>query len=1080
LTPDKSARREERKVVTVLFADLVGFTARAERLDPEEVAAFLHPYYERLRSELEHFGGTVEKFIGDAVMALFGAPVAHGDDPERAIRAALAIRDSMTEQAPDMQLRIGVNTGEALVRLDARVAAGEGMAAGDVVNTAARLQSAAPVNGILVGESTYRATAGAIDYRQVEHLTAKGKVEPMRAWEAVQARPRLEVAEVGHSRTPFVGRAHELRQLTDALTAAHERRSPHLMTIVGAPGIGKSRLVLELFEAVQQESRPVVWRQGRSLPYGEGISFWAFGEIVKAQAGILESDAADQAEAKLGRAVAEVGNGSDREWLLKHLRPLAGLGDNAEIEPREAFAAWRRFLEEVAELRPLVLVFEDLHWADDGLLDFIDELVALAHGSMLVVCTARPELLERRAAWADGDGTMVVLAPLHDDDVAHLFSALLEPTAFADGLDRDLLGRAGGNPLYAEQYARMVIERGPGAVQELPDSVQAIISARLDALPRQEKELLQDGAVIGRTFWLGAVSEIGGLERAIAGDLIRKLELREFIRQERLSSVEGEAQCAFHHVLVRDVAYAQIPRTRRAEKHRRAAEWIQALAADRTDDRAEMLGHHYLHALEFASMAGQDASSFAPTARQALRDAGNRAWWLGAYSGAARFYAAALELTGTDDPDRAQLLFAHARALFWSEDAGLELMAEAVDALAARGDVEAAAEAAGWTSKALWMQGDRDAAYRYAERALELVASLPASPAAAEAITRRASYHMFAGEYSEAIRRSRETLPLVEQLGLDALRSRVLNLLGTSLVFTGDPGGVADLEQSLAIAETVNSAELLHAAYENLFSAYMQLGQLDKAADTSAAMRSSVERRGAAHVRRWVGVDRVRESFVRGQWDEAVRSADEFIAGVEQGSPHYLEAPCRSLRAAIRMARGDLAGAADDADKALQAGRRAKDVQVLAPALWARATVSLAQGRADEAEALASELLAGTPSGAWNLLEWGCMCDFAWLIVDLEREADLLPVLADKPPTPWTRAATAILTGDPRRAVNVLGAMGNLPGEARARVRLAELLAREGHRSEADAVVAPAIAFYRSVEATAFFGEAERLLAGAA
>jgi len=241
-------------------------------------------------------------------------------------------------------------------------------------------------------------------------------------------------------------------------------------------------------------------------------------------------------------------------------------------------------------------------------------------------------------------------------------------------------------------------------------------------------------------------------------------------------------------------------------------------------------------------------------------------------------------------------------------------------------------------------------------------------------------------------------------------------------------------------------------------------------------MRSSVERRGAAHLRRWVVVDGVRESFVRGQWNEAARLADKFIAGVEQGSPHYLEAPCRSIRAVIRLARGDLAGAADDADKALEAGRRAKDVQVLAPALWARATVSLAQGRAEEADALASEVLAGTPSG---LLEWGCMCDFAWLIVDLEREADLLRVLADKPPTPWTDAAAAILTGDPRRAVNVLGAMGNLAGEARARLQLADLLAREGNRSEADAVVAPAIAFYRSVEATAFLGEAERLLAGA-
>src|SRR5688572_19872309 len=281
--------RQERKVVTVLFADLVGFTSRAEQMDPEDVRELLSPYYARLRGELEHFGGTVEKFIGDAVMALFGAPRAHEDDPERAVRAAFAIRDWVREEER-LQVRIAVNTGEALVTLDARASEGEGMAAGDVVNTTARLQSAAPVNGILVGESTYRATRHAIDYREAAPVVAKGKDEPVLVWEAVQARASLGVDVPLEARTRLVGRERELDTLRDALDRMREEVSPQLVTIVGVPGIGKSRLLYELSAIVDAEPDLISWRQGRSLPYGEGVSFWALAEMVKAQAGILESD----------------------------------------------------------------------------------------------------------------------------------------------------------------------------------------------------------------------------------------------------------------------------------------------------------------------------------------------------------------------------------------------------------------------------------------------------------------------------------------------------------------------------------------------------------------------------------------------------------------------------------------------------------------------------------------------------------------------------------------------------------------------------------------------------------------------
>src|SRR6266700_2966463 len=423
--------REERKVVTVLFADLVGFTSRAERMDPEDVRRLLAPYWSRLRGELERFGGTVEKFIGDAVMALFGAPVVHEDDPERAVRAALAIRDWAREEG-EVQVRIAVNTGEALVNLDARPESGEGMAAGDVVNTTARLQAAAPVNGVLVGETTCRATRQAIDYRDADAVQAKGKMAPVRVWEAMAARSRVTSEAVSVS-SPLVGRERELAVLSELLVRVRDESSPQLVTLVGVPGIGKSRLVYELMQVVERVGVLTYWRRGRSLPYGEAVPLWALSEIVKAQAGILESDSAEDGERKLAEAVVRVvPDARDAAWVETHLRALAGLTSQDETggdRRSEAFAAWRRFFEGMAEHRPLVLVFEDLHWADEELLDFVDYLVEWASGvPILIAATARPELLERRPTWGGGklNATTLSLAALSEADTSRLLAALVE------------------------------------------------------------------------------------------------------------------------------------------------------------------------------------------------------------------------------------------------------------------------------------------------------------------------------------------------------------------------------------------------------------------------------------------------------------------------------------------------------------------------------------------------------------------------------------------------------------------------------------------------------------------------------
>jgi class 3 adenylate cyclase len=441
-----AAAGEERKVVTVLFTDLVGFTARAEQFDPEDVRATLAPYYARPRSEIERHGGTVEKFIGDAVMAVFGAPVAHEDDPERAVRAALAIRDAVD----DLEIRTAVNTGEALVALAARPSEGEAMISGDVVNTAARLQSAAPVNGILVGEATFRATRHVIDYRAAEPVDAKGKAEPVPVWEAVGARSRFGVDVDERPATRLVGRRRELGFLTDALERSRNDRTAQLVTLVGVPGIGKSRLVAELFRIVDAEPDIYWWRQGRSLPYGETQSLWALAEIVKAHAGILETDDSEAALAKVDTMVEDVVEESEREWVARHVRPLVGLPSESESNDRaEAFSAWRRLLEDLAEQRPLVLVFEDLHWADDALLDFVDHLADwVTTVPMLIVGTARPELLDRRPGWGGGKRNAFTLSidALSDEETAQLLQRVLDRSVFDAETQQAVLRRAEGNP----------------------------------------------------------------------------------------------------------------------------------------------------------------------------------------------------------------------------------------------------------------------------------------------------------------------------------------------------------------------------------------------------------------------------------------------------------------------------------------------------------------------------------------------------------------------------------------------------------------------------------------------------------
>ena len=503
--------------MTCLFCDLVGFTASAESADPEDVDRMLSAYAEMARVLIESHGGTVEKFIGDAVVGVFGAPVAHEDDPERAVRAGLRIVEGAEElqslAGESLRLRVGVNTGEALVRLGAAAGLGERLLAGDAINTASRIQSVAPEGGLAVGLATYEATAAVFDYEELEPASLKGKAEPVRVFHAKAARARFGTDLTRTHDSAFVGREIDLALLKGIFEKTVAASSVQLVTVVGEPGLGKSRLVAELGTYIDARPELVTWRQGRCLPYGEGITFWALGEIVKAHTGILESDPPEVASEKLDRVLPQ---GAEREWFRQRLLPLLGIEATSNAEREELFTAWRRFLEQVAEERPAVLVFEDLHWADDALLAFLEHVADLAEGvPLLLVGTARPELYERHPdhALKLRNATPINLAPLSQEETARLVSGLLDTTVLPAELQQPILDRAEGNPLYAEEFVRLLKDRdlleraGPswrlkeGAEVPFPESVQALIAARLDTLEPEAKSLLADAAVIGKVFW---------------------------------------------------------------------------------------------------------------------------------------------------------------------------------------------------------------------------------------------------------------------------------------------------------------------------------------------------------------------------------------------------------------------------------------------------------------------------------------------------------------------------------------------------------------------------------------------------
>ncbi len=521
--------RVERKVVTILFCDLVGFTSAFDLADPEDVQQALAVYHDTVVREIERFGGTAEKFIGDAVMAVYGAPVSHEDDAQRALFSALRIPSAIEELNAanhdlELAVRVAVETGEAVVTPGADMYR-KGIAIGDVVNTASRLQGEAPVGGVVVGERAHHLTRDLFNFEELDPVRVKGKADPLKLWRATSARSRFG-ADVEHQpSSPLVGRDDELELLRRTFARAVREPSVQLVTLMGEPGVGKSRLIKEFFAYIDDQPDPVSWRQGRCLPYGEGVTFWALGQIVKAQCGILESDPAQEARDKLAAAMgALVDEASEQEWIRTRLAPLVGLADpqGEGTDRTEAFSAWRGFLEAIAAEHPLVVVIEDAHWADASLLGFVEHVVEWSvHVPILILCSARPELFERDPRWGGGkrNSTTLSLSPLSDAETLQLVETLLPPGS-SPKLRELLVERVGGNPLFAEEFARMLTERSASYVDGAfpddvtlampPASLQAIIAARLDTLPVKQKSLLLDASVVGKVFWPGALAAIGG------------------------------------------------------------------------------------------------------------------------------------------------------------------------------------------------------------------------------------------------------------------------------------------------------------------------------------------------------------------------------------------------------------------------------------------------------------------------------------------------------------------------------------------------------------------------------------------
>jgi class 3 adenylate cyclase/tetratricopeptide (TPR) repeat protein len=899
--------REERKLATVLFADLVGSTELAGSQDPERTRALLNRFYDAMAAEIEEAGGTVEKFIGDAVMAAFGAPAAQEDHAERALHAALSMRRKLDELfGESLSLRIGVNTGDVVV---GQPREGSSFVTGDAVNVAARLEQAAEPGEILLGERTAAAVRGAFELGERATLQARGKAGGVACRRLIRALSLMRPRGIGGLHHAFVGRERELEALQAAFRRIVDERQPRLVTIMGDVGVGKTTLVREFWEWLGSESPEPLRRVGRCLPYGSGTTFLPVGEIVREHLDLLESDPPETVRRRLG----------EREILGLAL----GLEAPSDLHPLAArdrlHQAWVGFLGELVADRPAVVLVEDLHWGDSALLDLLEAGLEDVHGPLLLLGATRPELVRSRPTWSGRGPTRETLwlEALSISDAERMLDELV-PTELPDSLRHVVLGRAEGNPFFVEELVRTLIDLGvlerrnggwtAHALDDelvIPDTVWAVLAARIDLLEPAEKAALQAAAVIGRTFWSGPVYELlEGLEPDL-----RVLEERDFVRRRQSSSIVGEREFAIKHALTREVAYESLPRARRARLHARFADWLERLGEGR-DEHAALLAHHYAEAVrpedvDLAWTAGEDGlGRLRERAVAWARRAGALA--VGRYDidEALSLLHRVLELE-TRPSERLELWgeIAHANALYFDGEAFSTAMQHAIDLSQdseTTGDLLAELAFQTLVRAGMWrVIPDPRLVEGWIERALELADQ--ASAARAKALIARC-YH----DYRKSPQLSREASAIAERLGEAGLRSYGFDVLGLTAFASGDyEEALAWQQRRVVLADEIEDPDHRADIYANAIPPAVALGSFEEARAYASAQLETTRALSPHH--RLHGVSGVIElEELLGNWDRI----KELQPDVERAVADNVATPCvrneRSLLVcALASAYGD-------------------------------------------------------------------------------------------------------------------------------------------------------------------------------
>jgi len=883
----------ERRIVSVLFADLVGFTTLAEGRDPEETRDLLTRYFSLAREVIDRYGGTVEKFIGDAVMAVWGAPVAREDDAELAVRAALELVDTVVSLGPSIQARAGVLTGEAAVTIGA---VGQGMVAGDLVNTASRLQSVAAPGSVLVGEATERAASRAISFEPLGEQALKGKAAPVPAWRAKRV-----VAELGGTNradrleAPFVGRDDELRLLKDLFHATGRDQRPRLISVMGPGGIGKSRLAWEFLKYVGGLVETTWWHSGRSPAYGQGITFWALGEMIRRRAGLLETDDEPTTRQKVADTVARwVPADDERRWIEPALLALLGLEQPPSGGRDELFAAWRTFFERIAATGPTVLLFEDLQWADAGVLDFIDHLFEWTKSlPILVITLARPDLLERRPDWGAGRRNFVSLAldPLPEPVMRDLLTGLVP--GLSASVAKAIVARADGIPLYAVETVRMLVADGRlkelGGTYEpvgdlttlaIPETLTALISARLDSLEPAERGLLQDAAVLGQSFSLAALAAVTSGAAEALEPTLRTLVRRELLNVNGDPRSPERGQYVFVQALIREVAYNRLAHPERKVRHLAAARWFESLGED---ELAGALAQHYADAYRNAPK-GPEADALSGQARLALKGAAERASSLGSHAQALGFLDQALGFA--DEPaERASLLERAAGAADKAADyeSARRYLEEAISWYRGQGDRIAVARTSTSLSVALHKMLQPIPSVAVLEAAVADTAGLEAEPDVIGLIAELSRAYGRALD-PRGLETADRALALAEPLELmpiiaEALLNRALAL-----------SGMGRLQEPIALLRGVLTLAEAHDLAPSQLRAINNLAAILEAEDPRAAhdvARSGIEVARRRGDRGWMlnflggGLN---GAILLGEWEEADRIlADVEISEVPRG-----------------------------------------------------------------------------------------------------------------------------------------------------------------------------------------------------